>query len=356
MTNPRKGFTSRRVGRFLPPLRDEFVSIEALSALALLAGAAGALAWANTGGYEQFWRDDAVLGANRREVAEWLMALFFFLVGLEIKRELVGGALRDRRAAMLPAIAALGGIAVPALIFGLVAGGSTGVDGPTLPLATDVAFAVGLLALLGRRAPAGARLFLLELAIVDDIATLLLVAVLYSGRLSASVVGVGLAMLVPLRPVRGVHVLEQVEHSLLPWVSFLIVPLFALANAGVVLDGDALSGALGSRVTLGIVAALALGKVVGIVGVTAAAQRLRIGRLPPDVRIDHVVGIGFVAGMSLTVSLFVADAALAGSALAHAKIGLLVGSLLAAALAVLAFRALARRAPSPTMHPTTGEQ
>jgi NhaA family Na+:H+ antiporter len=302
-----------------------------------------ALVWASVGSYESFWHDGSVLGANRREVAEWLMASFFFLVGLEIKRELVVGGLRDRRAATLPVLAALGGIAVPAIVFGVVAGNTTGVDGWTLPLATDIALALGVLALLGDRVPRGVRLLLLGLAVADDIGTVLVVAVLYGGGVSASVVGVAVAMIVPVRPVRGVPVLERTEHYLLPWVSFAVVPLFVLASAGVALDGDAVTSALGSTVALAVVGALVIGKVIGVSGAAFLAVRLRVGSLPADVTWLHVVGVGCLAGISLTVSLFVAGVVFTGGALSDAKIGLVVGSLLSAVLGAACFGLAGRR-------------
>jgi len=330
-----------KAGRYLPPMGEEFVSIEAVSGLVLLAGVIGALVWANIGGYTAFWVEARIGDLSGRDIVDGLIVLFFFLVGLEIKRELVVGALRDRRAAALPAIAALGGIIVPAAIFGLIAGNSRGVEGWSVPFATDVALAVGVLALLRHRLPSSARLFLLELAIVDDIGTLLLVAVLFSGGVSASLIGVGLAVLVPLRPVRGVHVLERLEHHLLPWVSFVVVPLFALANAGVSLHhaGDA----LGTRITLGIVAALVFGKVIGVTGATILGLRAGVGRLPEGVGMRHVVGIGLIAGISLTVSLYVADRAFVGAALEHAKIGFLTASLIAGSLGVV-WLSIGRRA------------
>ncbi len=311
---------------------EEFVSIEAVSGFVLLACVAASLIWASLGGYTGFWEDTLIGEASGRDLVDGLVVLFFFLVGLEIKRELLVGALRDRRAAALPAIAALGGIVVPAVIFGLIAGDSRGLNGWTVPFATDVALAVGVLTLVRNWMPSGARLFLLELAIVDDIGTLLLVAVLFSGGVSASLIGVGLAVLVPLRLVRGVSLLERVEHHLLPWVSFVIVPLFVLANAGVSLDSG--GRALGSRISLGIITALVCGKVLGVTAATFVGLRTGIGRLPDGLAMRHVVGIGLIAGISLTVSLYAADLAFRGSALAHAKIAFLAASLVAGILGV----------------------
>ena len=301
----------------------------------LVVAAIAAVVWANVGGYTSTWGhqiDFGVLSATPRAVVnDGLMTLFFFLVGLEIKRELVAGERRDRRAAALPALAALGGIAVPALIFGVMSTHGADVHRWTIPLATDVAFSLGVLALLGDRVSTGARMFLLELAVVDDIGTLLIVAVLFAGGgVSATLIGVVLAFLVPVRPIHGVPVLERVEHHLLPWVSLGIVPLFALANAGLAIDGDRLGAAFGSRVTIALIVALVVGKAVGVVGATALALKTGLGRLPAGVTLRDIAGIGLVAGMSFTVSLYAAHLAFTGAALDHAKIGFFAASLLSA--------------------------
>lgn len=312
------------------------MSVEALSAIVLVGAAIVAVVWANAGGYTSTWGsvvDFGVLSATPRAfVNDGLMTLFFFLVGLEIKREVVVGELRDRRALALPALAAIGGIAVPALIFGVMTTHGASQHSWTIPLATDVAFSLGVLALLGDRVAPGARMFLLELAVVDDIGTLLIVAILFAGGgVSATLIGLVLATLVPVHPVRGVPVLARLEHHLLPWVSLVIVPLFALANAGVVLDGNRLGAAFGSRITIALIVALMVGKAVGVVGATALALKTGLGRLPADVTLRDVAGIGLVAGMSFTVSLYAAHLAFTGAALDHAKIGFFAASLLSAA-------------------------
>jgi Na+:H+ antiporter, NhaA family len=224
------------------------------------------------------------------------MALFFFVVGLEIKRELVVGELREPRRASLPVLAALGGVVVPAGIFLLLNAGGQGASGWGIPMATDIAFAVGVLAVLGSRVPAGAKVFLLTLAIVDDILAITVIAVFYTGQLAvawvavaaagmvlvlllrqlgvraisayvplgvlvwlatlesgvhATIAGVALGLATPARPVGGRPVLEQLQHRLHPLSSYLVIPLFALANAGVPLGGDALGRAARSPVAWG---------------------------------------------------------------------------------------------------------
>jgi NhaA family Na+:H+ antiporter len=261
-------------------------------------------------------------------MVEWfndpLMTVFFFVVGLEIKRELVTGELRDHARAALPALAAVGGMVLPALIYVAINVGGTGLDGWAIPMATDIAFAVGVLALLGPRVPSGLKVFLLTLAIVDDIGAIVVIAFFYSSGveplwlgaaavvvvatvgmsrlhvdrplayvvpgvvlwlclheagLEPTLAGVALGLLTPALPRRGVPVLERLETSLHPLSSFVIVPIFALANAGVLLSVDAIDHAVTSRVTIGIVVGLVVGKFVGIFGASALA-RLRVGRLP----------------------------------------------------------------------------
>jgi NhaA family Na+:H+ antiporter len=318
------------------------------------------------------------------------MALFFFVVGLEIKRELIEGDLRDPKTAALPAVAALGGMVVPAALFLAINPSAPGSDGWGIPVATDIAFAIGVLSVLGSRIPKGLKLFLLTLAIVDDIGAILVIAVFYSSGLSgpwlggavatllvfflfqrvgirhpvayvvpalvlwvctlesgvhATIAGVILGLLAPNQDWRGQPVIGRIERLLHPWTSFLVIPVFALANAGVELGGGVIGDALSSRITLGIVAGLVLGKTLGITAAVAAAVRLRLGRLPPGVRPRQVVGAAAVAGIGFTVSLFIADLSFGGTALlGDAKVGILLASLASGALGVLL---LLPRAPAP---------
>jgi NhaA family Na+:H+ antiporter len=309
------------------------------------------------------------------------MAVFFFVVGLEIKRELVVGELQGFRRAALPAIAALGGMVVPAALYALWNAGTVGGDGWGVPMATDIAFALGVLALLASRVPSSLRLFLLSLAIVDDLGAILVIALFYADAVEgswllaalavvgvivamrragvsaisayvapalalwvctlqsgvhATIAGVALGLLTPVQPVRGRVVGELLEHRLHPWTSFGVVPLFALANAGVSLDADTLADAAGSRITWGVVTGLVAGKVLGILGAVALGRRLGLGHLGDDVGARHVLGVALVAGIGFTVSLFVADLAFADDALlAEAKLGVLAASLVAGGLGAL---------------------
>jgi NhaA family Na+:H+ antiporter len=332
------------------------------------------------------------------------MVAFFFVVGLEIKRELVQGELREPRRAALPAIAALGGMVVPALLYVLVAGAGAARDGWGIPMATDIAMAVGVVALLGSRIHPSLKLFLLALAIVDDIGAIVVIAVFYSGSVDmamlalaalaivglvglrllgvqrvpaylavgtglwlalheagihATLAGVICGLLAPTAPHvppdlidedelidvssveaaratvaqarSSVSVVEWLEYMLHPWTSFLVVPIFALANAGVEIGGGAIGDAAGSRVTLGIIVGLVIGKPVGITLASWIAVRTGVGSLPDGVRWRSVVSVASIAGIGFTVSLFVTELAFDDeSIVADAKIGVLAASILSA--------------------------
>jgi NhaA family Na+:H+ antiporter len=383
-----------RVGNYLPPLGSEFVSVETTSALALVAAALAAITWVNVdaSSYAAAWHHDLGPLTLREWVDDVLMALFFFVVGLEIKRELVQGELRDRRRAALPAIAALGGMIVPALIFTAWNAGGAGAHGWGIPMATDVAFALGVLALLGSRVRPEAKLFVLALAIVDDIGAIVVIAVFYSsgidgwwllgaagacgavvalrragltnpacyvvpgialwlcvreGGVHATIAAVVLALLLPTGP-EGNRALERVEHHLHPFTGFVVVPLFALANAGVLLDADSLGRAFASPVTLGIVTGLVLGKMLGVGAFAWLALRLGIARRPPGLDGLQIGAVAIVAGIGFTVSLFVAELAFHGTTLADAKIGILAASVVAGGLGFAAVAFASRDRPRST--------
>jgi Na+:H+ antiporter, NhaA family len=389
----RGNFRVRRVGKALPPFGDEFVSIEALSGLVLFVGAIAALVWANLSiaSYRDVWQHQLDLGFDLT-IQEWvndgLMTVFFFVVGLEIKREVVRGELRDPRTVSLPVLAAIGGMALPALLYTALNAGGAGAEGWAIPAATDIAFAVGVLALLGPRVPRSLKLFILTLAIVDDIGAIIVIALFYSDGvellwLAASaalvvvilvlqrlrvgsplvyvvpalalwacmyesgvhptIAGVILGLLTPARPFGERQVIEGLEHRLHPWSSFLIVPLFALANAGIVIDRDTVSRAFDSPVTIGVAVGLVLGKTLGITLATTIGVRLRLGRLPEGVRWPHLVGGAAVAGIGFTVALFVADLSFRGARLENAIIGILVGSLLSGLVGAAVIATSSRR-------------
>ena len=406
-------------GRRLPRVVRQFMQTEAAGGIVLLVAAVVALIWANSpwsGSYRTLWHTELSLRVGRFGLAEdlqhWvndgLMALFFLVVGLEIKRELVCGELRDPRTAAMPAIAAAGGMAVPALLFLLVNAGSAGSRGWGIPVATDIAFAIGVVALLGSRVPASLKLFLLTLAIVDDIGAIIVIAVFYAGELDpvflatavgllavmvglrragvvwtlpyvlvgvgvwlatqasgvhATIAGVVLGLLAPARALTpaavardwasdladdpspgeldtmtrlartSVSPAERLQHLLHPWTSFFVLPVFALANAGVAIEADSFDAPAALRVSLGVVLGLVVGKVVGITGAAWLAVRTGVGRLPQGATWPMLVGIGCVAGIGFTVSLFVAELAFEGGTLQDAaKVGVLGASMVAAIL------------------------
>lgn len=394
--------TNRPDRRFaIRPLRD-FLHTEAIGGVLLVVAAIVALLWANLPGretYHEVWSTvwSIGTGGHRLEwdlhhwVNEALMTLFFLVVGLEIKRELTTGHLSRRSDAVLPALAALGGMALPALIFVAI------VDAPHrnawgIPMATDIALAVGVVSLLGSRVPRGLRVFLLALAIVDDIGAVVVIAVFYGsgtrfGWLVAAVgivvlaaalvrlrfhwlwvygvlllvgwyflvkagvhptlMGVAFGLLAPAVPLGNrrvgpdgpITVIDWLEHRLHGWVSYAVVPLFALANAGVAIGTEPLRSAVSSRLGLGIALGLIAGKAVGITAVTLAAVRLGVGRLPSGTTTKSLFGVAVLAGIGFTVSLFVAELAITSpDDVGTAKLAVLLASVLAAALGVLVLR------------------
>ncbi|MCW2832365.1 MAG: nhaA [Nocardioides sp.] len=407
------------------PIR-EFLRVETAGSVLLLLAAAVALLWANSpaaSSYDAFWHTTIGidLGGSGMEqslqhwVNDALMVIFFFVVGLEIKYELVSGDLRDPKTAALPIVAALGGMVVPAAIYLAITGFGEPGKGWGIPMATDIAFAVGVIGLLGRRIPSSARLFLLTLAIVDDIGAIIVIAVFYTDslRLSwlalavglllvmvvlqklrvwsvpvyvaigvvlwfslfqsgvhATLAGVAIGLITPARALlkedvartyartaladnhldpdeltrlrfllaESVPMVERLQAALHPLSAYVALPLFALANAGVSLDG--FGEAVTSPVSLGIVGGLVLGKPVGIVLASFIAVKLGLGRLPDRTTWTMMIGLGAVAGIGFTVSLFIAGLSFPQSqALTDdAKIGVIVASVVAALVGVAVLR------------------
>ena len=399
----------------------------------LLIATAVALVWANSpwkDSYGSFLNAEVIIDAGpigihltvQEFVNDALMALFFFVAGLEIKRELVKGELRDRKAAALPIVAALGGMIVPALIYFLFNAGTPTAHGWGIPMATDIAFAVGIVSLLGNRVPVALKLFLLTLAVADDLGAIGVIAVFYSqsvrfawlgaaiGLLAlvwfmrrrriwfgpiyvaaavvvwycmlksgvhATVAGVAMGFLTPTEALRpdldaeaiadrlenreelsaadvqhasflikeSVPVGERLVDRLLPWTSYVIIPIFALCNAGILLTGGALRQAADSSVTWGVGVGLVVGKTVGVFGAALLAIRLGIARRPRGATNLHMVGISMAAGIGFTVALFVTGLAFDDPVYAdQAKVGILAASVVAAVLAGITLRAAAARA------------
>jgi Na+/H+ antiporter NhaA len=411
--------------RATSPLR-RFVATQNASAVVLLAATVAALVWVNSpwgDTYEDFWHTkltvalgDHVLSLDLRHwVNDGLMTFFFFVVGLEIRREFDMGELRERRRLATPVVAAIGGMIAPALIYLAFTAGDPGARGWGIVMGTDTAFALGVLALVGRRCPARIRVFLLTLVIVDDIVALLVIALAYTDEVAVTslVVAIllfGVAVLMRYSGVRngvayfvvavgiwiamvdsGVHptiagvalgllatayppkreeletvnllwrrfreqpnpetarstttVLrqavspnERLQHLIDPWTSFLVVPVFALANAGIALDAEVLERAASSPITIGIVVGLVLGKLVGITSATWLGTRRWLGRFPLTVAWPPLFGAATVAGIGFTVALLIADLSFTGPRLEEAKIGILTASILASLLSVVVFR------------------
>ncbi len=321
-------------------------------------------------------------------INDGLMAVFFFLIGLEIKREVTEGELSDPSRLVIPAIAAVGGMLVPALVYiSLNQGNPAALSGWAIPTATDIAFALGVLSLLGKRVPYTLKLFLLTLAVIDDLGAIIIIALFYSGELSttalviaasallalfminrrgvtriapyilvgivlwvavlksgvhATLAGVVLAFFIPLRdPASGVSPLEQLEHTLHPYVVFAILPLFAFANTGIDFTGLSVSSLL-HPVPLGIAAGLLVGKQLGVFGFTWLAIKLGLGKLPEGSRWLDLYGVAALCGIGFTMSLFISGLAaeqIGTGEIVDNRLGILLGSLLSAAIGylVLAF-------------------
>lgn len=416
-----------------------FFRTEASSGLLLLGAALVALLWANSPlahNYTDLWETHLGVALGNVELnkslVEWindgLMAIFFFVVGLEIKREVLMGELASSRRAALPVVAALGGMVVPASIYALVNAGGPGLAGWGIPMATDIAFALGILALFGNRVPTALKVFLTSLAIVDDLGAVLVIALFYTAEVHwgallvallcflgllllnrlgvrrplgysllglslwgallvsgvhATIAGVLVALAIPARGdidsaefhTRALALVDafgrsgysatrmatnerqqavlgaleeaseafqlpsqRLEHALHPWVVYAIMPLFALANAGVVLTGG-LTASTGGRIALGVLVGLVVGKPLGILLGTWLATRLHWGILAPDITWRQLAGIACLGGVGFTMSLFIADLAFVMSGdLVPAKLGILAGSLLSGTIGWLLLR------------------
>lgn len=391
-------YVARAGGRVAEALR-EFLRLEAAGGILLMAATAVALVLANTGAqwlYEGLLDTPVEVRVGEFAIAKplilWindgLMAVFFFLVGLEIKREVMAGELSNPAQIALPALAAVGGMAAPAAIFWFLnRGDPVALDGWAIPAATDIAFALGVLALLGSRVPQSLKVFLLTLAILDDLGAIVIIALFYTANLSvtslavaagalavlaflnwrhvvaippyilvglvlwvavlksgvhATLAGVALALFIPIRPREdgGVSPLRSLEHDLHPPVAYAILPLFAFANAGVSLAGLSFEAAL-APLPLGIALGLVAGKLAGVFGLSALAIGTGLARMPEGASWLSLLGVSLLCGIGFTMSLFIANLAFGAAAPAHAVsavIGVLIGSLCAAILGYLVLR------------------
>lgn len=380
-----------RIARLARRPLDRFLGIEAASGILLLVTAAVAMAWANSpwaDSYLQLWQTPVGIrigGFTFERTLDWfvndvLMVIFFFVVGMEIRREVHHGELSEWRRAALPAAAAVGGMIAPALIYLSLAGQPETRSGWGVPMATDIAFAVGILTLLGKRAPPALRVLLLALAVIDDLGAIIVIALFYSsgvqltGLLVAAagllgvfvmqrfgvrvkllyvlpafvtwagiyaagihptIAGVIIGLVTPVRTWEGSEPTspsESLISALHPWVAFGIMPIFALANAGVIIAAEALD-ATSWRVVGAVAVGLVVGKPVGVLLAIGLTLRLGIGKLPVGMAARQLVVLGVVAGVGFTMALFVAQLAFADARLlAAAKIGILVASAIAGLL------------------------
>ena len=423
LDTPFLGLPARPIGRLTGPI-SRFMHVEAASGIVLLGATIVALILANapwSAAFLSVWETELAFSIGSLEVSHslrhWvndgLMGVFFFVIGLEIKRELVTGELRDPRSAALPIFAAVGGMLVPAAIYLLLQAGKPGVHGWGIPMATDIAFVVGCMAILGQRVPAGLRVMLLSLAIADDIGAILVIAIGYSGELNWTALGLGLVGIVVVHLMArvgirslllyvgagglvwfafhesGIHatiagvilglmtpaseyvgasafrkVIERVDQitsgderrqgaeratqvarfrtlaretvspveylirALHPWVGFLIMPIFALANAGVPIGISGLTSPVAHAAALGLL----IGKPVGVVLSSFIAVRIGLARLPQGVSWAALGAGGILAGIGFTMALFIAGLALEGALLDAAKVGILGASAVAAVI------------------------
>lgn len=384
--------------RVLSPF-DRFLRRTTAGGIVLIAATAVVLALSSLLGADapnRFWEQRFTLGFGERfefglSLHHWvndgLMAFFFLLVGLELKREILVGELSSLKDAALPVMAAIGGMAVPALIYAAFNAGTPFASGWGIPMATDIAFAVGILVLLAWRIPRNLIVFLTALAIADDLGAVLVIALFYTAGLDAAALGAAAALcgvltIFNLGGIRhplpyaiagvalwaalhasGVHAtvagillamavpargepspLEIWERKLTPWVTFVVVPVFALSNAGIDLAAVGWGDALASRLTLGVMSGLVIGKFAGIALFSWAAVRSGIARLPSEVAWRHLLGAAWLGGIGFTMSLFIAQLAFNDAAMVEqAKLGILLASAISATVGLAWLHAASRR-------------
>jgi|DEB0MinimDraft_10_1074344.scaffolds.fasta_scaffold07182_3 NhaA family Na+:H+ antiporter len=377
----------------------EFIKLETSGGVVLMIAAIFAMIIANTplsANYDLILGTYIKVGIGNFEIAKpailWindgLMAIFFFLVGLEIKREVLAGELSSFDKAILPIMAAIGGMAVPGIIFAIINWGTPeNLNGWAIPTATDIAFALGILALIGSRAPISLKIFLLAIAIIDDLGAIVIIAIFYTSELSLSALSfsvIGFAAAVALNRMgvqrtapyllvgivmwvfvlkSGVHatlagvliaftiplktknedeaLLYKMEHGLHPWVAFLILPVFAFANAGVNFTGIGIDDLL-QPLTLGIAVGLFLGKQIGVFLATWIGVKSGIARLPENVSWKHVYGVACLTGVGFTMSLFIGSLAFTTADVMNAvRLGVVLGSVLSGIIGYLLLKSAA---------------
>ncbi len=379
---------------------DKFFSHEASGGILLMLSALLAMIVANSalsGFYEGtlatkisvLWDGEGLSKALILWINDGLMAIFFFLIGLELKREMLEGKLKNPSDVVLPGVAAIGGMALPAIVFVLINWNySVNLTGWAIPAATDIAFALGILALVGSRAPSSLKVFLLTLAILDDLGAILIIAVFYTAELKvdylflalaplagllwlnykgahriapaillgaimwyfvlksgvhATLAGVVTAFCIPLKDKWGKSPLHSLEHGLAPYVLYLIIPIFAFANAGVVLKGMTF-GDLFAPLPLGIALGLLIGKQVGVFGLVMLMVKTGMARMPAGATPLHIYGIACLAGVGFTMSLFIGSLSFADPSLMNdVRLGVLSGSVISGIMGYTALMMASRR-------------
>ncbi|EGR4466434.1 na+/H+ antiporter NhaA [Vibrio cholerae HC-43B1] len=362
----------------------DFFKMESAGGILLVIAAAIAMVIANSAmgeGYQAFLHTYVFGMSVSHWINDGLMAVFFLLIGLEVKRELLEGALKSRETAIFPAIAAVGGMLAPALIYvAFNFNDPAAIQGWAIPAATDIAFALGIMALLGKRVPVSLKVFLLALAIIDDLGVVVIIALFYSSDLStialtigfimtgvlfmlnakhvtklsiylvaglilwiavlksgvhATLAGVVIGFAIPLKGNKGEHSpLKHLEHALHPYVAFAILPVFAFANAGISLQGVSLAG-LTSMLPLGVALGLFLGKPLGIFSFSWAAVKLGVAKLPEGINFKHIFAVSVLCGIGFTMSIFISSLAFGQANEAYdtyARLGILMGSTTSALL------------------------
>lgn len=362
----------------------DFFKMESAGGILLVIAAAIAMFIANSSmgeGYQAILHSYLFGMSISHWINDGLMAVFFLLIGLEVKRELLEGALKSRETAIFPAIAAVGGMLAPALIYVMFNfNDPAAIQGWAIPAATDIAFALGIMALLGKRVPVSLKVFLLALAIIDDLGVVVIIALFYSSDLStialtvgfimtgvlfmlnakhvtklsvyliaglilwiavlksgvhATLAGVVIGFAIPLKGNKGEHSpLKHLEHALHPYVAFGILPLFAFANAGISLQGVSIDG-LTSMLPLGVALGLFLGKPLGIFSFSWAAVKLGVAQLPEGINFKHIFAVSVLCGIGFTMSIFISSLAFGQANAAYdtyARLGILMGSTTAALL------------------------
>ena len=320
------------MARRIPQSMRAFFATESAGGIALVLASIIALAFANSPlsrSYADFWRPGQAL------ISEGLMSVFFFLVGLEIKREFIEGDLRNPKSAALPIIAAIGGMLTPALIYAAINHGGTGLHAWAVPMPTDIALSIGALALLGSKVDPAVKIFLLTLAIADDLGSLVVMGLFYSSNISPYKVlsTFGAVFLAWILPTSKKISLDRLIDLIHPWSAFLVIPVFALANVGISIDLPHFGNLLTSPIASGIIIGRVVGKVLGITFFSWLAVKIGVAKLPESLSFKHIAGAGALAGMGLTVSLFIAELATKDATqMAEIKIGLILAAFVSAIL------------------------